>query len=174
MNRTHILVGVSAAAFLGPFTQTVYTPSLPELRDVFHVDTVLINLTISLYTAILAASNFVIGPVADARGRRRTLLAGLLVFALGSLVCLLAPAYGWFLAGRVLQAAGISTGSLISAAVIGDIYEPHERGRAMSLYQTLTFLGPVFGPVAGGLIAAHLDWRWAFALLVVAGLATWG
>jgi MFS family permease len=174
MNRTHILVGVSAAAFLGPFTQTVYTPSLPELRGVFHVDTVLINLTISLYTAILAASNFVIGPVADARGRRSTLLAGLLVFALGSLVCLLAPAYGWFLAGRVLQAAGISTGSLISAAVIGDIYEPHERGRAMSLYQTLTFLGPVFGPVAGGLIAAHLDWRWAFALLVVAGLATWG
>ena len=45
--RRRILLGVSAAAFLGPFTQTVYTPSLPELRDVFHVDTLLVNLTIS-------------------------------------------------------------------------------------------------------------------------------
>jgi MFS family permease len=174
MNRSHILLGVSAAAFLGPFTQTVYTPSLPELRDFFQVDTVLVNLTISLFTAILAVSNFVVGPIADNKGRRPTLLAGLVVFALGSLACLLAPTYGWFLGGRVLQAAGISTGSLVAAAVIGDIYEAQERGRAMSLYQTLTFLGPVFGPVVGGLIAAHLDWRWAFGLLVAAGAATWG
>jgi MFS transporter, DHA1 family, multidrug resistance protein len=173
MKRTHILIGVSAAAFLGPFTQTVYTPNLPELRDYFQVDTLLINLTISLFTAILALSNFVVGPIADSRGRRITSLAGLMLFTLGSLVCLLAPSYAWFLAGRVVQAAGTSAGLLIAAAVVGDIYEPHERGRAMSLYQTLAYLGPVCGPVVGGLIAAHLHWRWAFGLLVVAGAATW-
>ena len=171
--RRRILIGVSAAAFLGPFTQTVYTPSLPELRDVFHVDTLLVNLTISLYTAILAVSNFVVGPIADSRGRRATLLVGLAVFSLGSLGCLLAHSYAGFLAGRVLQAAGISSGALVAAAVIGDLYAVHERGRAMSVYQTLTFLGPVFGPVVGGLIAAHGDWRWAFALLAAAGAAIW-
>lgn len=169
MKKKYILIGVSAAAFLGPFTQTVYTPSLPELRSFFQVDTVLINLTISLFTAILALSNFVVGPIADTKGRRVTALAGLAIYVLGSAVCLFAPSYLMFLTGRVLQAVGISTGTLIAPAVIGDIYKPHERGQAMSSYQTLTFLGPVFGPVVGGLIAAHLHWRWAFGLLVVAG-----
>uniref|UniRef100_UPI003F495CFE MFS transporter n=1 Tax=Cupriavidus yeoncheonensis TaxID=1462994 RepID=UPI003F495CFE len=171
MKKKYVLIGVSAAAFLGPFTQTVYTPSLPELRSVFQVDTLLINLTISLFTAILALSNFVVGPIADTKGRRVTALVGLTIYVLGSAVCLFAPSYSVFLSGRVLQATGISTGTLIAPAVIGDIYEPHERGRAMSSYQTLTFLGPVFGPVVGGLIAAHLQWRWAFGLLVVAGSA---
>ena len=60
MNKKAILFGVSAAAFLGPFTQTVYTPSLPELGNVFQVNTVMANLTISLFTAILALASFVV------------------------------------------------------------------------------------------------------------------
>lgn len=173
MKKTHVLIGVSAAAFLGPFTQTIYTPSLPEMRDYFEVGNVYINLTISLFTAILAVSNFFIGPIADSKGRRSTLLVGLFLYILGSLACLAAPAYGYFLAGRALQAAGISTGSLIAVAVIGDIYKPHERSKAMSLFQMMIFLGPVFGPLIGGFIAGHLHWRWAFALLVVVGVAAW-
>ena len=87
------LVGVAAAAFLGPFTQTVYAPSLPELGTFFQVNTVMVNLTISLFTAILALSNFVVGPMADRWGRRAILLPGLIVFSLGSLLCLFAASY---------------------------------------------------------------------------------
>jgi hypothetical protein len=104
-----ILTGVAAAAFLGPFTQTVYTPSLPDLQRFFGVNTVMINLTISLFTAILALSNFVVGPAADTWGRRAVLLPGLAVFCLGSLLCLFADSYSLFLAGRAVQAMGIST-----------------------------------------------------------------
>lgn len=168
-----ILVGVSGAAFLGPFTQTVYTPSLPELQAQFQVNTVLINLTISLFTAILAVGSFVVGPLADTRGRRAVLLPGLLVFCAGSLLCLSADAYGWFLAGRALQALGISAALLVAPTVVGDIYPPQQRAAAMSTYQTAVFLGPVFGPVLGGIIAAYLSWRWAFAVLAVAGLVAW-
>ncbi|HZP87442.1 MAG TPA: MFS transporter, partial [Burkholderiales bacterium] len=168
-----ILLAISGAAFLGPFTQTVYTPSLPELQHYFDVNTVLINLTISLFTAILAVSNFVVGPLADTRGRRAVLLPGLLLFALGSALCLVSTTYGWFLTGRALQACGISTALLVAPTVIGDVYAPDVRARAMSVYQTVSFLGPVFGPVVGGIIAAYLNWRWAFALLAIAALVAW-
>ncbi len=171
-NRT-VLVGVAAAAFLGPFTQTVYAPSLPELGTFFQVNTVMVNLTISLFTAILALSNFVVGPMADRWGRRAILLPGLVVFSLGSLLCLFAASYWIFLAGRVVQAIGISTALLVAPTVIGDIYPPQERAAAMGVFQTVTFLGPVFGPVVGGLIAAYLHWQWAFALLTAAGIAAW-
>ena len=168
-----ILIGVAAAAFLGPFTQTVYAPSLPELQEFFNVNTVMVNLTISLFTAILAVSNFIVGPAADIWGRRAVLLPGLAVFCLGSLLCLFSASYPLFLAGRAVQAFGISTALLIAPTVIGDIYAPAERAQAMNVYQTVAFLGPVFGPVVGGLIAAYLRWQSAFALLAVAAVAAW-
>lgn len=173
MTNKNILIGVSAAAFLGPFTQTVYTPSLPELGSFFQVNTVMANLTISLFTAILALSSFVVGPIADRWGRRATLLPGLAVFTAGSLICLFSGSYWLFLTGRGVQAIGISTAVLMAPTVIGDIYAPQERAQAMGAFQTVTFLGPVLGPVVGGLIAAYLHWQWAFALLAAAGFATW-
>ena len=173
MTKKKILIGISAAAFLGPFTQTVYVPSLPELGSFFHVNTVMANLTISLFSIILAVSSFVIGPLADRHGRRATLLPGLLLYTAGSLICLVSAAYWLFLAGRAIQAIGISTALLIGPAVIGDIYPPQERGQAMGAFQTMSFIGPVVGPVAGGLIAAYLHWQWAFALLAAGGLAAW-
>jgi multidrug resistance protein len=167
------LGGVAAAAFLGPFTQTVYAPSLPELQEFFGVDTFRINLTISLFTLILAFSNFIVGPAADRRGRRAILLPGLVTFALGSIVCLFATSYGLFLAGRAVQAFGISTAMTVAPTVVGDLVPPDERPHAMSVYQTVIFLGPVVGPLLGGVIAQTLDWRWSFALLAVAGAVAW-
>ena len=169
LNRTTTLAGVAAGAFLGPFTQTVYTPALIQLEQSFQVNTLLINLTISLFTAILALSNFVIGPIADRWGRRATLLPGLVIYIVGCLLCLAADSYGLFLAGRVLQGAGISAAVLIAPTVIGDIFAPSERAKAMSTYQTISFLGPVLGPVIGGAIAYFLAWQWIFALLASAG-----
>jgi len=171
VNRSAVLAGVAAGAFLGPFTQTVYTPALVQLEQFFHVNTLLINLTIALFTAILALSNFVIGPIADRWGRRATLLPGLAVYIAGSLLCLAADRYGLFLAGRVLQGAGISAAVLIAPTVIGDIFAPDERAKAMSSYQTISFMGPVLGPVLGGAIAYFLAWQWIFALLATAGAA---
>jgi MFS transporter, DHA1 family, multidrug resistance protein len=169
--RKRILLGVAAAAFLGPFGQTVYTPSLVEIGHHFDVDTLMVNLTISVFTAILAISSFLVGPIADSKGRRAVLIPGLAAFVAGSLICLFAPYYWVLLVGRILQAFGISTGSVVAAAVIGDIYPPAERPQAMGLFQLLTFLGPVFGPVVGGLVAGYLHWQAAFAVLAVAGLA---
>jgi DHA1 family bicyclomycin/chloramphenicol resistance-like MFS transporter len=168
VNRTGMLVGVAAGAFLGPFTQTVYTPALGQLERYFQVNTLLINLTIALFTAILAVSNFIIGPIADRWGRRATLLPGLVIYIVGCVLCMAAESYGLFLAGRAVQAAGISAALLVAPAVIGDIYTPQERARAMSTYQTVSFMGPVVGPVLGGAIAYFFPWQWIFALLAVA------
>ncbi len=168
--RARILFGVSAAAFLGPFTQTVYAPSLVEIGVDLQASTLMVNLTISVYSIIFAVSSFVWGPLADSRGRRAVLLSGLALFVMGSLLCLLAPSYSLFLIGRIVQACGISTGSVIAATVIGDVYAPAQRQQAMSANQLVVFLGPVFGPVIGGFVAGYLHWQWAFGVLAVAGI----
>ncbi|WP_232324901.1 MFS transporter [Halobacillus mangrovi] len=168
-----ILIGLSSAAFLGPFTQTIYTPSLSEVGHFFTANPLMVNLTISLYTIILAFSQFIIGPLSDKRGRRRTLLPGLLIFLIGSMICFLTTNYTIFLIGRSLQALGISAGSVVAAAVIGDIYPPDKRSGAMSVYQTMIFLGPVLGPILGSLIAAYVHWQWVFAVLSLGALVSY-
>jgi len=164
-----ILPGLAAAGFIGPFTQTVYVPSLVQIAQQFGVGTILVNLTISLFVGILAVSGFFIGPLTDRYGRRRLLLPGLGLFILGSLLCLFAPGYWWFLVGRAVQALGVSISLIVAATVIADLYAPNERGAALSIYQLMAYLGPVMGPVAGGLIAEYQSWQWAFALLAGAG-----
>ncbi|MCQ5365007.1 MFS transporter [Anoxybacillus salavatliensis] len=172
-SKGKILFGLSIAAFLGPFTQTIYTPSLSEIKHFFAVNQLMVNFTISLYTIILACSQFLIGPLTDTRGRKAVLLPGLLFFIFGSLICFVSTNYYAFLLGRALQAFGISTGSIVAAAVIGDIYTPKERGSAMSIYQTMVFLGPVLGPLLGSFIAAYFHWQWAFITLAFAGLLSY-
>ncbi|PLS18579.1 MFS transporter [Bacillus sp. M6-12] len=165
-----ILAGLSIAAFLAPFTQTVYTPSLPEISGYFAANTFMVNLTISIFTFILSSSQFIIGPLADTRGRKAILLPGLLLFMAGSLICLLTQNYYLFLVGRAVQAFGISTGSVVAAAVIGDIYAAKDRGKAMSVYQTMVFIGPVFGPVLGSFVSGFFHWKGIFLVLLVLAL----
>lgn len=131
----------------------------------FHTNTLIINLTISLFTIVLATSQFIVGPLTDIHGRRAVLLPGLLLFIGGSIICLSSSSIHWFLFGRFIQAFGISTGSVVAAAVIGDLYPPDTRGQAMSTYQTMVFLGPVVGPIVGSLIASEIRKRFSLEVI---------
>jgi MFS transporter, DHA1 family, multidrug resistance protein len=146
---------VSLAAFMGPFTQTVYAPLLPDLPARFHTSALVVNLTISVFTAVLAVMQIVYGPLTDRRGRRAVLLPGLALYAVASAACAFAPTAGALVLLRAAQAAGIAAGSVVATTVIGDLFAGVERGRAMATFQMLVALGPVAGPVAGGFLAAH-------------------
>lgn len=169
-SKRKILVGLSVAAFLAPLTQTIYTPSLPEIGEFFSVNYFMVNLTISIFTFILATSQFIIGPLADTKGRKAILIPGLILFIIGSVICWFTTDYYLFLFGRMVQAFGISAGSVVAAAVIGDIFSPKDRGGAMSVYQTMVFLGPVLGPLIGSFMSGMFAWKWVFLVLIIAAI----
>ena len=160
---------VAFAAFLGPFTQTVYAPILPELGAALQTTPLLINLSISIFTFVLAFMQIVYGPLVDRTGRKRTLLAGLAIYVVASLGCFLANSIELLLAFRALQAVGIAAGAVVAVTVIGDRFEGAERGRAMGSFQMMVALGPVVGPVVGGFVGEHLDFHYVFLLLAIVG-----
>ncbi|MEB3752167.1 MFS transporter [Geobacillus sp. FSL W8-0032] len=82
MKRQLVVYVVSLAAFLGPFTQTIYTPILPEVRAAFATSSFLINLTISIFTFFLAMMQIVSGPLTDRKGRRAVLLGFMQYYSL--------------------------------------------------------------------------------------------
>jgi MFS transporter, DHA1 family, multidrug resistance protein len=169
--RSLVVYLVSLAAFLGPFTQTVYAPILPELRTRFGTSQLVVNLTISVFTAVLAVMQIVYGPLTDRRGRRAVLLPGLAVYVVASVACAFAPTAGALLAARAVQAAGIAAGSVVATTVIGDLFTGAERGRAMGTFQMMVALGPVVGPVVGGVVATHAGYVGVFLTLAAGALA---
>jgi len=162
---------VGFAAFLGPFTQTVYAPILPELGGALRTTPFLINLSISIFTLVLAFMQLIYGPLVDRSGRKRTLLAGLAIYIVASLGCFLADRIETLLAFRALQAVGIAAGAVVAVTVIGDRFEGAARGRAMGSFQMMLALGPVVGPVVGGFVGEHLDFHYVFLLLALVGAA---
>jgi MFS family permease len=165
-----IVYFVAFAAFLGPFTQTIYTPMLPEVIHYFHTSQFLGNFSISIFTIILALMQIVYGPLTDSKGRRNVLLLGVVVYTLSSFTLSRVDSIGFFLFFRAMQAAGIATGSVVAVSVIGDLFTGKERAKAMGEFQMLVALGPVFGPTIRGIVGGNFGYHGIFYVLTVAGI----
>lgn len=171
MNSGFIVFLVSFAAFLGPLTQTIYTPIIPEVTQYFQTSHFLVNLTISIFTIFLALMQVVYGPLTDTKGRKKVILFGVGLYIFASLGCFFSYSINVLLFFRALQAIGIAAGSVVGVTVIGDLFEGKSRGKAMGTFQMMVSLGPVIGPVLGGLLGGIFDFHTVFLALVIVGMA---
>ncbi|MCM3738089.1 MFS transporter [Bacillus cytotoxicus] len=149
-NRTTIFYIICISALLGSLAQNMYTPILPIIQGSFHTSLYLVNLTVSVFTFVLAIMQIVYGPLIDTKGRKSILILGLLLSFVGSIGCVFTQNIYTFLISRAIQAFGTAAIPVVSATIIGDLYEGNERGKAMSMYQTLLALAPAIGPLMGG------------------------
>jgi MFS transporter, DHA1 family, multidrug resistance protein len=167
MNKKLIIYLVSFAAFFGPFTQTIYTPMLPEIQHQFQTSEFTVNLTISIFTIVLALMQIVYGPLIDTYGRRKVLLQGIALYIVASVGAALSPSIYVLIIFRALQAGGMAVGSVVATTVIGDLFEGKLRGRAMGTFQMLVALGPVVGPVIGGFVGGEFGFHGVFWVLAI-------
>ncbi|QWU43678.1 MULTISPECIES: MFS transporter [Bacillus] len=145
-----ILYIICMSALLGSFAQNIYTPILPMIQNSFHTSLYLVNLTVSLFTFVLAIMQLIYGPLIDTKGRKSVLIPSLIISTIGSIGCAFSPNIYLFLFFRAVQALGIAAIPVVAATIIGDLFEGKERGEAMSLYQMLLALAPAIGPLIGG------------------------
>jgi DHA1 family bicyclomycin/chloramphenicol resistance-like MFS transporter len=173
--RLALLLG--GLAMFGPFSIDTIFPAFPQIGAQFGADKVAMQQTISAYLLAYAAMSVVHGPLSDAIGRRRVILAGLVVFALASVGCALATSLPMLLAFRVLQGLSAGVGLIVGRAVIRDVLHGDDAQRLMSQVSMVFGIAPAIAPIIGGWI---LGWdRWpaifwflvAFSLLLIA--ATW-
>jgi MFS transporter, DHA1 family, multidrug resistance protein len=169
-HRTLLVCLVAFAAFLGPFSQTIYVPIIPEVTKELHTTSFLVNFSISIYTVFLALMQMVYGPLTDSIGRRKVMLTGLLVYLGATVGCYFAESIEFLLIFRSLQAVGIAAGSVVAVTVIGDLYEGKDRIQPMGTFQMMVSLGPVIGPVAGGFLSGSFDFHMIFIALLSVGL----
>jgi DHA1 family bicyclomycin/chloramphenicol resistance-like MFS transporter len=158
-----------AASAVSPLGINMYLPSMPGMARAFGVDFVTIQLTLSLYLAAMAVGQLIIGSLSDRFGRRPMLLIGLLVFVLGSLVCLTAQNVGLLILGRVVQAIGGCAGITLSRAIVRDLYGRNQVASMIGYVTMGMAVAPMIAPTIGGVLETLYGWRASFVFLMLFG-----
>ncbi|MFC5800216.1 multidrug effflux MFS transporter [Streptomyces formicae] len=164
---TLVLGGLTA---LPPLSMDTYLPALPEVTGSLHAPAATVQLTLTACLAGMALGQLVVGPMSDRWGRRRPLLAGMLVYVVATAVCALAPTIGLLIAFRLLQGLAGAAGIVIARAVVRDLYDGVEMARFFSTLMLISGAAPIVAPLVGGQILQVTDWRGVFHVLTVVGV----
>ena len=164
-------VVLGALLALGPLTIDMYLPALPRIADDLLVTSSVAQLTLTGTLAGLAIGQLVIGPLSDSLGRRRPLMAGIVLHMVASLLCLLSPNIELLSIARGLQGMGAAAGMVVAVAVVGDLYAESAAAAVLSRLMLVLGVVPVLAPSLGAVVLLKLSWHWVFGVLVVlAGL----
>jgi DHA1 family bicyclomycin/chloramphenicol resistance-like MFS transporter len=161
---------LAAVAAIGQVSTTIYLPSIPALSQSLGTSESLVQLTIVAYLVPFAVFQLLAGPIADSRGRRPTLAAGMMLFIAGSLLGALSWHISVLFVGRFLQGVGASAGYTVSRAVARDLFEGTRLTRVIGDIAMAFALAPGFMPLLGGFANDVLGWRANFGIAGAFGL----
>jgi DHA1 family bicyclomycin/chloramphenicol resistance-like MFS transporter len=156
---------LATLAAIGTLATNILLPSLPQMAASLHVSTSEVTASITVFLAVFAIGQLAVGPISDRYGRRIPVLSGFVVFIAGSIWCGLADDLPNLLIGRVIQAAGACSTSVLSRAIARDLFSGAALGRAMALIMIAMAAAPGFSPLLGGALDHTLGWRSEFAFV---------
>jgi DHA1 family bicyclomycin/chloramphenicol resistance-like MFS transporter len=154
-------------AATGTLATNILLPSLPQMAASLRVSSAEVTSAITVFLAVFAVGQLIVGPISDRYGRRWPVLAGFAVFCAGSIWCGLATDLAGLLTGRVIQAAGACATSVLSRAIARDLFSGAALARAMALIMIAMAAAPGFSPLLGGALDHYFGWRSEFAFLGV-------
>ena len=166
-----ILIAVTA---VGPLALNIFIPSMPGMQAVFGVDYGTIQLTLTLYLVGTAVAQLFLGSLSDRFGRRPVLLAGLVLFLVGSATAASAVSIEMLIASRIVQALGGCAGLVLGRAIVRDLYD-REMAASKIAYVTMAMVvAPMIAPTLGGYLDVWFGWRAGFIAVAVAGALVLG
>jgi EmrB/QacA subfamily drug resistance transporter len=157
-------------------SQTTVAPALPHIQSSLGITESAVTWTLTGYLVSASVMTPIVGRLGDMFGKKRLLMATLVAFAVGSLLCALAPSIGVLIAGRVIQ--GIAGGLFpLAFAIVRDELPRDRVASSIGIVSAITGIGGGVGLVLGGVIVDHASWHWIFwvslAITLVALVATY-
>ena len=154
-----VLIIVACSCGISPLGTDMYLPAIPEITSDLQTTTALVQLTLTLFMLGFGVGQYLIGALSDLWGRRRLLVIGTGLAAVGSAVAALAPTIGLLLTARLLQGIGAAAGAVLSRAVIADTAHGVLLAKQLSLMMMIQGVLPVAAPLLGSVLAGPIGWR---------------
>ncbi|WP_333859468.1 multidrug effflux MFS transporter [Clostridium sp.] len=162
-----ILLGILSA--FGPLSMDMYLPSLPLIEKQMQTSASLTQMSITTCLIGLALGQLLIGPYSDKHGRKKPLIAGLIVFTIISFLCSFVTSI-WLLIGlRFIQGLSGAAGLVISRAIARDLYQGNELTKFFSLLMAVNGIFPILSPIFGGIVLKFTNWKGIFIILGIIG-----
>ncbi|CAO3635098.1 unnamed protein product [Cunninghamella blakesleeana] len=156
-------------AFVGYFSSSIYIPAILSLQQYFNVDLTVINSTISLFMIATGVSPLFFAPFSERIGRRWTYISTMFLYTVCSIICGVSTNLPLFYIFRVLQGIFSAASAGVGGGSVADLFQPHQRGAAMSIFLLGVIIGPSFGPLVGGYVNQYLGWKWIFYIKTIIG-----
>ncbi|MDR5836151.1 multidrug effflux MFS transporter [Caballeronia sp. LZ034LL] len=169
-----LLLLVCLFASAGQLAIDIYVPALPAMARYFSVSAQAIQSSVSGYMAAYAIGQLVLGPIADAYGRKHVLAFGLVVYTVGCLLSLTANSLETFILARVLQGFGIAATNLLAKAIITDSFSGQRLLHAFTYMSIAWGFAPIVAPVIGAHLQEWLGWKACLVFLLIYSIVMWG
>jgi DHA1 family bicyclomycin/chloramphenicol resistance-like MFS transporter len=166
--KTALVLGLLSA--IGPFAIDMYLPALPSIGVSLAAETGAVQASLMAFFISLGIGQLLYGPISDMFGRKPPLYFGLLLFAVCSVGCALAPNIHTLIALRFLQGLGAAAGMVIPRAIVRDLHTGNDAARLMSLLMLVFSVSPILAPLAGSFLIEWAGWRSVFWAVTIAAV----
>jgi EmrB/QacA subfamily drug resistance transporter len=160
------LIAIAASVLVVGLDLTVLNLALPTIATDLHASTSDLQWISDAYSLVLAAAMLPAGLLGDRLGRKKVLLAALVLFGASSVACAYATSTGELIAARAALGVGAAAIFPLSLAVIPVLFAPEERQKAIALMASATFISFPIGPIVGGYLLDHFWWGSVFLINV--------
>lgn len=164
------LTCLSLPTLLSSLDTSIANVGLPSLALAFSAPFQQVQWVVLAYLLAVTTLIVSVGRLGDLLGRRRLLLAGIVLFTVASILCGVAPTLWLLIAARVVQGLGAAIMMALTLAFVGEMVPKEKTGSAMGVLGTMSAVGISLGPSLGGVLIASVGWRSIFFVNVPLGI----
>jgi EmrB/QacA subfamily drug resistance transporter len=166
-----VLIAIGASTFMSALDTSVVNAVLPIINQSFDSDIATVQWVVTIYLLIVSGLLLSFGRLGDMRGHKPIFMTGFAIFITSSALCGLAPSIEALITFRGFQALGAAMLAANSPAILTKSFPSSQRGQALGLQATMTYLGLTFAPSLGGWLTDLTSWRAVFYINIPVGMA---
>ena len=166
----NLLFGLMSVSILTGMSHHMLGVALPEMQSEFGLTADFTSWIVLAMTLSSVTLTPLFGKLGDSLGKRRLLMTGIAIFALGTLVILFSSTMAWLLVGRAIQGIGTAGFAPLAIAIISQRFEKHERGKVLGVWNSVIPLSGLLFPFFGGLLVINFGWRAIYVPMLIAAI----